>query len=354
MSTQKRIEWIDAIRALAIACVVMCHSVEGKLYPLNPEFMSTVSMPSKLFALTMYTMGRIGVPLFLLMTGYLLLDREYDKEKTIKFWKTKCLSLFLVTELWILIYNLGFYRYDGIQISAVSVMKEMLLLNGFSINHMWYMPVILGLYLALPIIANGLRSLDAKLILVPYVIVAVMFMGLPAMNMMFQTMGYYIGHTMLSSGFTGGVYGLYLIGGYLLKKGIFRQIKTAVLALIAGGSFVAAVILQVCLYEKGVNYPFFYENILLLIIGISIFELMSRVDKIPMKKLINALSYYSFAIYLIHNPIAITAKNIFSTTVEVRQIGVLMVWTITMISSLLIAFLINKIPKVGSKILYIK
>ena len=354
MNVQKRIQWIDAIRALAIACVVMCHSAEGQVYHLNAEFMSAVVMPSKVFALSMYTIGRVGVPLFLLMTGYLLLDREYDQEKTMHFWKSKCLSLFFVTEIWIVLYNLFFYPYDGITVTIGSLVREMLLVNGFAINHMWYMPVILGLYLLLPIMANGLRTVNVKTLSIPYVILTLLFMGIPTANMLFAIVGRGMGETVVSPGFSGGVYGLYMIGGYLLKKDILHKIKTSVLYLSLGMSFISAVLLQICLYENGVNFALFYENVLLLIMGMSIFELISRAEKIPMLKAVQVLSYYSFAIYLIHKPIAIMTKNVLMNMIELRPIIVLLTWLITAAGSLLLAYLISKIPGIGKKILYLK
>ena len=71
-----RIAGIDTLRAIGILCVVMCHSVEGDIYTLNLEGMNGLSLVSKIFAFTMFSIGRLGVPLFLLISGYLLLDKE--------------------------------------------------------------------------------------------------------------------------------------------------------------------------------------------------------------------------------------------------------------------------------------
>ena len=354
MKEQKRIEWIDVIRSLAICCVVMCHSAEGQVYHLNAEFMNGISLGSKLFAISMYSIGRIGVPLFLMITGYLLLDREYSGEKTVAFWKNKCLPLFLVTESWILLYNLFFYPYDGITVTVGSVLREMMLVNGFAINHMWYMPVILGLYLMLPLMANGLKSIETKIILIPYILFVLLFMGIPTLNMILAIGGRGLGQTVVSQGFSGGVYGLYLITGYLLKKGVLHEVKSSILCFAAGISFVCAVVLQLCLYKNGVTYAFFYENILLLIIGGAIFELISRETKMSVKSGVRVVSYYSFAIYLIHKPIAIMTKNILLDVMELRPLIVILTWIITMTGSLLLAYFISRIPKVGNKLLYLK
>ena len=63
-----RIVSFDVIRLIAISCVVLCHSVE------------TVYKASNLslgYGLAHY-LGRLGVPLFLFLTGALIINKEFD------------------------------------------------------------------------------------------------------------------------------------------------------------------------------------------------------------------------------------------------------------------------------------
>lgn len=77
----KRILWIDNIRALATAFVVLCHVTES-IYSLNTEGMDMLADEQQVIALSMFTLGRLGVPMFFFLSGYLLLDSEYDGNKT--------------------------------------------------------------------------------------------------------------------------------------------------------------------------------------------------------------------------------------------------------------------------------
>lgn len=104
MTTAERIKWIDFIRAFAILTVLICHSTEA-IYPIEPEGLTAYSFPNQFLALLLFSIGRIGVPLFLFMSGYLLMDRRYDENACIRFWKTKWLGLLIATELWIIIYD---------------------------------------------------------------------------------------------------------------------------------------------------------------------------------------------------------------------------------------------------------
>ena len=80
VNRERRIKWVDLARSVAITCVVLCHAIEHT-YQLTPQALTTMSDSSKLIALTGFSIGRLGVPLFLFITGYLLLDRQYDSKK---------------------------------------------------------------------------------------------------------------------------------------------------------------------------------------------------------------------------------------------------------------------------------
>lgn len=179
------------------------------------------------------------------------------------------------------------------------------------------------------------------------------FLGIPALNVFCQALGFNMGGTVISSGFSGGVYGLYLIAGYFLKKGVFRIITSKVLWFTLGISFGGAVISQLYSYFKGIGYNIWYSNLFLLLLGICIFELTSRIKKVPFTRFFTTLSYYSFAIYLVHNPINMVLKRQLAS-IEPRPLRVLIVWGVTIVISILVSFAISKIPKFGKKILYMK
>lgn len=103
MSSKTRVIWLDWARAFAILAVIICHSTEA-IYPFTIDAMASASNTSRLAALSYFSFGRLGVPFFLFMTGYLLLDREYNRTACVHFWKTKWFGLLLATEIWIVIY----------------------------------------------------------------------------------------------------------------------------------------------------------------------------------------------------------------------------------------------------------
>lgn len=72
-----RIQWIDLLRCIAICCVLLTHATE-RVYTFNIESMTPISA-SVVFAFTLFSIGRLGVPIFFMITGYLLLDRSYTE-----------------------------------------------------------------------------------------------------------------------------------------------------------------------------------------------------------------------------------------------------------------------------------
>jgi len=78
-NVEKRIKWIDLVRAIAILLVILCHTTEN-IYEMKLESMTSLSLQSRIFCFASFTAGRLGVPLFLMITGSLLLPREYDND----------------------------------------------------------------------------------------------------------------------------------------------------------------------------------------------------------------------------------------------------------------------------------
>lgn len=165
----KRIGWIDYARCIAILLVVLCHSTES-VYQLNLQFMNGLGATEKYLGFALFTAGRLGVPIFLLISGYLLLQRFYDDAGLTKFYKNNWLGLLTTYELWVVLYNAYFYIAYG-TFSFKDITKEMLLLKHVPLPHMWYLPMIIGIYLCVPLMANAMYSIKLEKIKIPLSII---------------------------------------------------------------------------------------------------------------------------------------------------------------------------------------
>lgn len=80
----KRLDWIDIVRGIAIFFVVLCHAIDNIYFTQNADIANS-SILLQLFIFTSFTLGRLGVPLFLFISGYLLLQCKYDNKKCFRF-----------------------------------------------------------------------------------------------------------------------------------------------------------------------------------------------------------------------------------------------------------------------------
>lgn len=154
---KNRILWLDIARCLAILSVLLVHSAESG-YTLAFEELAGLGIPSACFRAICFTAGRLGVPLFLAISGYLLLDRDFStSEKIIKFYKTNLLPLLLTVEIWVVLYYIIQVLFNSQTFELRNLIDNMLFMRVNEFSHFWYMPMIIGLYIAIPFIARAIK-----------------------------------------------------------------------------------------------------------------------------------------------------------------------------------------------------
>lgn len=348
---EKRVVWLDTARSVAIMSVVLCHASEA-IYSYDMEFISKISFQSKICAFVFLTCGRLGVPLFFFISGYLLLDRKYDEDRCLSFWKKNLLGLLCTVEIWILFYNIflsWFYERD-FQFGAL--VKNMLFLSNVELSHMWYIPVILGIYIFLPFIAQILYHVNIELLKMPMTVIWVCLFIVPVVSVVSLSLGFEKIECLLTVSFGGGYYIFYLMWGYFTKKNVLEQFSKRFLVGVGLLSFLCVVFLQLFALDKGYAYNVWYNNACLFICAILLFEFISRKARIE-RGYIKNLSKCSFGIYLIHNPICL----ILGKWIDFRgilPIKVLELFFCVFLISWLIVCVVGRMPKIGKVLFYIK
>lgn len=351
-SNEKHIEWIDFARTFAIFCVVLCHTVE-KIYPFNIRYIQYISVQSRVFCFLGFTLGRCGVPVFLMITGYLLLGRTYDEIQCRSFWRYKWLYLVLCYELWNVIYDVYLCVFHQVEFSIDRLLREVAFLSLTNLTHIWYFPMIIGLYLLVPLVANGLNSVNYKLLQRPIGVLFMTVLVFPVINISMKIFGMETYSMKMSEGFSGGVYGIYLVLGFLIKKGLLKKWKGYWICLTGSITFILIVMQQLWAYHQGIVYNVWYDCGLLTVSTVCMFEMFSRVKRIKFYKLIKVFSYYSFAIYLVHNMILNLPSFAVQKASMLQPVRVALLWAGVLSLSLFCAVVINRIPKAG-KILFYK
>lgn len=354
MKSSERIKWVDLARAAAIVSVVLCHATES-VYTLNKEGLAAVSRQSGLFAIAAFTLGRIGVPIFLFITGYLLLTKTYDSAGCIRFYKKSFLPLLLTSEIWIVLFSVIQSRLNGEALDILRILKRMVFVERLPFNHTWYIPMILGMYLFIPFVAKVLSSFDKKVFLLPFFVTIIYAFAVPTIYGFQKAFAEGSVPSNLRVSFGDQEYGLYIVAGFFMyscKKSL-DKIATPVLIAVSIISFSVVVVFQAYLYINANGYNVWYNNIFLLICGVSLFLLLSRSKKACTYRVFYSISKYSFGIYLCHFPIQEIFLHYISLNLKM-PINVLLLTVIVFAVSFLFVSLLSRIPKVGRWLFFLK
>lgn len=305
----KREVWLDVERTAAILAVVLCHSAEIVYQMVNFEEWGALSGASKLISAICFIVGRTGVPFFLFLTGYFMLCRNIEKtEDVLSFYKRKLLPLLIGTEGVIVISDIFLKFVCGYQITLKQVIAHMSFRDVTYLPHMWYMPTILGIYLVIPFLGKIVREFSIKALALPIAVSLSLLFVIPNVNVLLTGLGleWRLGFG-VDINYLGGIYGVYLLLGYLFYNDWLKKTSTIALVLLGGGLGLLAAAYQYWNLERlHIYYHVWYDFLPLLIFAVCLFEVIRRIcPQIPkgLGNIFTELSKMSFGIYFLHYPI---------------------------------------------------
>lgn len=338
----KRILSLDGIRSSAVLFVILNHV----LWKLGTDLSINISTIAEcefttlfwiILWLCFFVFSRLGVPLFLMLTGYLLLDKDYDEEWKIKaFYKNNLLTLIITTQLWIILLNI-FDMVKGEQISEIAFFNELLFLARNHYDAMWYMPKIIGLYLFLPFVSIILKKLSTKTIIILLGITAFYCLLPYDVNFLLNIFNIKINlNSRVDMSYSGGVYGCYIIIGYLFKTRLNSKIYH--------GRVKNILFFMLVLMQLAGGYNVGYESLLLLIISAYFFQQLLNYQ-FKFKKLMLWVSKLSIGFYFLQGPVIGQLNNIKVYTIFNNTIYIFAVTTVTFIICGILSYFIyaNKI-----------
>jgi len=217
---------------------------------------------------------------------------------------------------------------------------------------MWYMPMIIGMYLSLPFVSAALEKFNEKTILQATTVFSLLAFMLPFISLLCDMHGIQNVTIQYCLGFSGGIYGVYIILGYLNKKEMFKGISSKLLGLVAIISWIICIYFQYYSFVKGYNFFLWYEFPFILTGSFALFELVSRIEKVRCFKVVTILSKYSFAVFLIHNLFRIPLLPVVIKSPFPEPVEALILWILLIICSYVAAAIIYRIPRIGKYVLY--
>jgi len=149
----QNIDWINNLRVIALFAVIILHTSAVLLAQYGK-----VPVTDWFIADFYNALVRFAVPVFVMITGALLLHREYELGDFFKKRLTKIITPFL---FWSLVYIAYSWYNDEITFDAdtwTNTKQVLHLLKYGSSYHLWYVYMLIGLYFVIPIIGKFVRN----------------------------------------------------------------------------------------------------------------------------------------------------------------------------------------------------
>ena len=258
---------IDILRIFAFVFIVMLHT-------LNRQYGLTVWMSG-------YAVISIGVNLFIMISGYLLLDRT---ETVKEFFRKRFFSILPLFIIFNIIY-IYFYNHSFITIKKISA------------PHFWYIYMILGLYLLTPWLRKVLQYAEKETF---YVVVLWFLCNVFNPYMQFFRLPKIPFSHFPITGFIG-----YYILGYYLKKYRYKLEKIPFICVIGvyiTGFLISVLSTKYVLVTTGNRISDFFDKNSLgtFFMSVSFFIFWIKFNFKNRNKVIRMISYSTYFAYLIH------------------------------------------------------
>ena len=336
---QGKKEWISNLRVIATLCVVILHVASSVLYKYN-------QVPNSHWWIgNVYdSLVRFSVPLFLMITGALLLGKHYSLPI---FLKRKVVRILFPFVFWTTIYIIYNFieppQFNGKLESQSNFSWILQQLKDGSSYHLWYIYMLLGIYIVIPLVAKLLvevRKLYLELFLILWALFITLSTSHNVQSNFEWNFWYYFGYT-----------GYVLLGYYLsiINTKSKRLLALAVITFLIG-LFITVYGTYYYTDMNGLFYKNYYSYLTpnVLLMTASIFVLMKNANINLSRELKNTrdlIDKHSYGIYLSHI-LVLNYLVMYGVDWDLIHplIGIPLTTIITLIVSIAIVYLIRKIP----------
>jgi surface polysaccharide O-acyltransferase-like enzyme len=279
-----RVGWVDLIRVMGTFLVVLAH-VEN--FGSGPQWAHALY----------YSLSRSGVPLFFMISGFLLLSKRED---TLTYLKKRAWKILIPFLVWSIVYDIywnGEIIGTGLSLRSVALLFVRIF-RGPRATHLWFFYALIGLYLFTPVLrlfVEKARNLD----LLYYI--GIWFLAVPLLAILQE-------FTILRNGFelqfATGYVGYYLLGLYLGRLELTSKRLAYFGLMFSVGLISTFLVFSLDIppqNNEAVFRSYLSANIILMSAAMMIF-LKAYGSKLSsgFYRLLDPFSQASFGIYLIH------------------------------------------------------
>lgn len=339
----------DVIRDLAILGVLIIHNVNS-IYA-RPDFFGKGFW---WIALVLNSISRISIPLFIMLSGYLILNKDESFTKSVKRLIFRIIIPLIIWDI--------FYTWWADGISSFKNIDLKIILNIFNVNtfHLYFLVIMAGLYFAAPFIRNLFKKISylaQKKITILLFLVSIIGVFLQYYFNLVWIDNFFTKWIPFSGFFIAG----FLIGNKKININKYKLICVYLLGLVAtiGLNYLYYYFAKnnfVFLFPKGaISYYFDYylsPNVVIMSIAVFIllfnFEYSKLTNNIYLKKIIGSLAKMSFGIYVFHLFISRFLEIKYALAIDFTNLPMIIYFPLKFILIFLISYMvtlvISKIP----------
>jgi len=341
---------VDLIRTFGIILVVLLHA-SNEYYTTIQQ--TSLESPVYWWSSTIYKSFALPcVPLFVILSGALLLQPSKTNEPIRVFLKKRFNRIGLAFLFWSAVYLVWAFLVTQTPVTFDNVVEGALysLFSG-SYYHFWFLYLIAGLYLLTPILRKIVSVKDPKIL--KYLIL-LWFIDVAVVPVIQLVTGYSLNDTVFV---VGGFIGYFVLGVYLQRV----RIRSSILCVLFFLSFIFTIVstwfMHFHFQSIGQTYFFFgYLSVNVILASVTMFMLLSRLtvnwsrNIHPLvNRVVHAIGKNTLPIYMFHLIILETLQRGYlgfnlSLTVMNPVIGIPVMAVVTLFITFGLILLMKKVP----------
>jgi len=335
----ENIDWISNLRIIALYAVIIVHCSA-------PLLMQYGKVPSSDWWMADFLNAsvRFAVPVFVMITGALTLQREYEIGSFLKKRLVRVVMPFL---FWSLVYIWYSWYNEEITFGSdawVNIKQVLHLLKYGSSYHLWYVYMLIGLYFFIPVIGKYVRHASEKEILyfliVWFVVMTITQPYLERYNPAVD-MHYFAGYA-----------GYLVLGHYLaFKQFNIKSLRLWMVLLLIFSTVIIAIGTGLIMAHPGLPGTMLYEpvNPAILMQAVSVFLIVKlTIPKVSpvITRIRDFAGKYNYGIYLGHALVLYFLDDPFGISYKLCTpiISIPLTALICFVCTLLLVWIVNKLP----------
>lgn len=335
----------DILRILAAFSVVMLHSAAQFWYDLD------VKSSEWVIANSYDSVFRFGVPIFVMLSGAIFLDGDYQLNIK-RLYRHNILRLIILYVLWSGIYGMiDCINYGMSTLHINDIVREML--SGR--YHLWYLPMIVGIYMLLPILKGWIENVEKRNVEYFLLLFFVLQIGRQTIGAISkrEEISYIL--NLVDVDMVCGYIGYFVWGYYLIHIGISEKMRKILYLLFVPAALLNVVLGNLLAWKEGAPVAAIYDSFgffTFIMVTVLFDFICSKESKRSFggkgAALLKEISGDTLGVYLMHLALMefLQSKGIHSMTLP-NIVGIPLYAVACFLICLVIAGVLRRIPLIG-------